>query len=896
MRKEVNLENITILDLLYVLTKKYGGQPALQAKDKGKIVSISYDDLRQRSVDVSAFLIKNDIKPDAHIAILSENRPEWAAAFFGIISSACVTIPVDAKLSIKEVTFILNDSQSECLFVSKKWLDEILKNRDSFVHLKYIVSFDSCEKEGVINLTDLKCHVDDVRNRPNDVASDNTVLIVYTSGTTGIAKGVELTYKNLLFEVMSLYEIISFTPQDSFISILPLNHMLEITGGLVAPLYGGAKVTYCDSLKPQVIISLMREVKATGMISVPLILKMFYNGIMKEVQALPAYKKKIFGILSAVSKLSLRLKFPLGRFLFRSIHKKFGTDFKYFVCGGAPLDPRLEEDFDVLGFRILQGYGLTETSPVVAVNRLSNRKYGSVGRPLRGVEVNILKNSQIDKEGEILVKGQCVMKGYYNSPEKTNEVIKGGWFYTGDLGYIDDDGFLYISGRVKNLIVLGAGKKVFPEEVEQVMNESIYIKEICVLGRKAAKGVRMGTEEVYALIVPNRDSFSKDDRDNKDIIRRKIAGELNRLSGNLAEYKKIHDFSLYFAELPKTSTRKIKRKEVVNIIEALQKDNIIEEKGEFLESMEFKDDDVSLKIKEIISQEAGVPLEKIKFNSYLSSDLGIDSLQRVEIICAVEKKLNMGIPQEIVYEISTFKDLVKFAKEYKEGRKDIEPDLDREVKNFVNKKRIFYALRFLTALSLRLFLKIYLRLEVHGIKNLPKDKSFIIAANHTSHLDFPAIFSSLPLSKTMSVTVPAAADYFYKNKLSRILLEISLNTFPFERYGNFVQGLKLCRQFLKMGSSLIIFPEGARLSASEMGEFKPGIGSLSCDLNIPVIPVYIKGASEALPKGKIFIKPCRVGVYIGFPLYPCGKASYTVYKDTAKRVREEIMKLKDNEE
>jgi len=230
---------------------------------------------------------------------------------------------------------------------------------------------------------------------------------------------------------------------------------------------------------------------------------------------------------------------------------------------------QLEEDFDALGFMILQGYGLTETSPVITANTPRARRYGSVGKPLRGAQVKIAKVNESDQEGEILVKGPNIMMGYYNRPDKTAEVLKDDWFYTGDLGYLDKDGFLFISGRAKNLIVLGAGKKVFPEEVEQVIGESPYIREICVLGKKATTGRKAGTEEVFAVIVPEVDKFPKEDQKNEEKIRAAVAKDISRLSENLAEYKRILDFMLYFDELSKTSTRKIKRKEVRRIIESV---------------------------------------------------------------------------------------------------------------------------------------------------------------------------------------------------------------------------------------------------------------------------------------------------------------------------------------
>jgi long-chain acyl-CoA synthetase len=335
--------------------------------------------------------------------------------------------------------------------------------------------------------------------------------------------------------------------------------MLEITGGLMAPLYAGSCVTYCDTLKTGALLPLMREVRTTAMIGVPLVLKMIRAGILKKAAKLPMLKQKIFQALLSISKSLLKLNIRIGRLLFPSIHEEFGGKLRTFISGGAPLDIDVEMDLNAMGFRVLQGYGLTETSPVVSVNTFEDNRFGSVGKPLPGVEVRILKNNDTDTEGEILVRGPGVMKGYFGSPEKTAEAIKDGWLHTGDLGYIDKDGFLYISGRKKNLIVLGGGKKVFPEEVEEAIGKSSYIKEICVLPKTAKQGIRKGHEEVYAVIVPNTELFEQDGIIEKSIIYKKIASEINRLGKCLSPHKRIMGFEVSYEELPKTVTKKVRR-------------------------------------------------------------------------------------------------------------------------------------------------------------------------------------------------------------------------------------------------------------------------------------------------------------------------------------------------
>ncbi len=552
------LKNVTILDLLFAITKRYENVPALKMDER----VLTYDDLREQSVNISCALIKLEVAPDSRCAILLESRPEWAVAYFGIVSAAGITVPMDVKLSETEMLFVLNDSEAVCVFTSAHYMDFILRRRQELPYLKHIFCFDRIEDPQVIDVKTLTSFYEEVRNRPLEVTPDDTALIVYTSGTTGIAKGVMISYRNLLFEVQALSGLVQFSTKDHFISILPLNHLLEITGGLIAPLYGGACVTYCSSLKATSIMKLMQENQATGMFCVPLILKMFHSGIFKQVEKLPPGGQKLFHRLLQISKYLNRHGIPFGKIFFRKIHQNFGGHLKCFICGGAPLEREVEEDFAALGFVILQGYGLTETSPVIAVNSFRHRQIGSVGRPLPGVEVKILKTEDTQGQGEIVVRGPNVMKGYDKRPDLTAEVIKDGWFRTGDLGYFDKDGFLFISGRIKNLIVLGGGKKIFPEEVEEVMMKSPFLKEICVLGRTATQGLRKGSEEVYAVIVPDWDRFSVEERADSTKVRSKIQKEIDNQAQHLAEYKHIVGFEIWPEELPKTSTRKIKRKEV----------------------------------------------------------------------------------------------------------------------------------------------------------------------------------------------------------------------------------------------------------------------------------------------------------------------------------------------
>lgn len=558
------LKDITIRDILETINKKHGNKTALRIKNEdGSFREISYTKLGRRVVSISSVLINLGIEKGDRIAIFSENRPEWAAAYFGIISCGGVILPLDVKLTYAEVRFILNDSQAKCIFVSGGLIETIDHLRPDLKYLKNIILLDKSPRTDIIQLSKLRPHRGKDRDRP--IYPEDTAIIVYTSGTTGLAKGVELSYKNLLYQAVEFSEILRCSPKERLLSILPLNHMLEITGGLVAPLYAGSCVTYCDTLKTSTLLPLMKETGTTAIISVPLVLKLMHSGIMRKVAKLTPFRQRAFRALLSVSAFLLRFKIRAGRIFFRSVHKEFGGKLHTFISGGAPLDIDVEIDMNAIGFRILQGYGLTETAPVISVNTFKYNRFGSVGKPLPGIEMMIAKEAPADTEGEILTRGPHVMKGYYRNPEKTAEVIRDGWFHTGDLGYLDKDGFLYISGRIKNMIILGGGKKVFPEEVEAVIGQSPYIKELCVMARTAARGIRKGHEEVYAVIVPNFELFAQEKFCAKEDITGRISSEIARLSKDLAPYKRIMNFRLSDEELPKTVTKKIIRAAVSEV-------------------------------------------------------------------------------------------------------------------------------------------------------------------------------------------------------------------------------------------------------------------------------------------------------------------------------------------
>ncbi|HEX5735325.1 MAG TPA: AMP-binding protein [Blastocatellia bacterium] len=550
-----------VLSLMQMKAEFYSDRAAFHHYEDGAWRAVTYAELASRVRSLSDYLIESRFTPGDRITILSESRPEWAVALLASVRCGAIVVPLDTKLTATELLSILRDAEPRLLFVSAAQASLAGELKAGLPFLESVFLLNSESGEGGFTSID-KLQASQLQE---GVARgvDETSLIVYTSGTMGEPKGVMISFKNLGYQIMNFEEIITLDERDMLLSMLPLNHLLELTCGLLGALYAGGRITYCSTLFPQEIAQIMRDQRVTCMITVPLFLKMLKASIEKEVARRgPASGRLFRAMLQAARWIKSR---RLRKLLFKNIHDRLGGRLRAFISGGAPLDAEVEEFFDRLGIPIYQGYGLTETSPVISVNTPSHNRAGSVGRPLPGVRVRLLENGTRRGEGEILTAGPHVMKGYFKREDLTREAIdEQGWFKTGDLGRVDEDGFLYITGRAKNLIVLGSGKKVNPEDVEAALSESHLIKEVCVVGLLARDGLQRGQEEICAVVVPHERGGSALDMD--------ITEEVNRLSATLAPFKRPTNVIVRHEDLPRTSTRKVKRALVTEWVESMQKE------------------------------------------------------------------------------------------------------------------------------------------------------------------------------------------------------------------------------------------------------------------------------------------------------------------------------------
>lgn len=554
------LRNSRILSHIENKTAEYENRIALGIKGRYGWRELTYKGLGLLSRKLARYIIEDlEFKKGEGIAILSESKPEYGACVFASTLSGGVTIPLDIKLSEYELTSILSDCLPTIMLVSQHYLDMALKLQKSVTSIKHIILID--EHSSYPGVVDIYSLPEEYNAKWRQRSSKSTALIIYTSGTTGAPKGVEITYKNINAQLECLTDpinaILPHGEKITMLSILPMNHLFEMTVGFSVFLNFGHTIYYTTSLKPKDITDVMKEKKVEFMLAVPAFLKLLKAGIEKEIKSMPKTAQYMFKLMYHIAKFIPSYK--IKRLIFSKIHKNFGGHFFGCIAGGAPLDLDVGAFFERIGIKVYQGYGLSETSPVVCVNTDKRWDMASVGRPLKNFEARIAPGT-----GELLLRGPSVMKGYHNQPEMTAEVIdEEGWLHTGDIAKLSSDGHLYITGRIKNMIVLNGGKKVFPEEVESVLEKSSYIAEVCVLGTSRTFGAKDGTEEVTAVVVPKSElynSYSEEDID------RMIRLDIKSLSERLAQYKRPTNIIITKDELPKTTTRKVKRKEVRELI------------------------------------------------------------------------------------------------------------------------------------------------------------------------------------------------------------------------------------------------------------------------------------------------------------------------------------------
>lgn len=550
-------------DMLNSSVDLYGEKAAFLSKPKNQTdyVPITY---KQYKNDVEAFgtaLVSMGLK-GGKIALIGENRYEWSLSYLAVVNGTGIVVPLDKELPPNEIKLLIDRSKADAIIYSGNVKEKIesLAQKDS--SLKFFISMDADEDKGnILSFSLLLKKGYQLLNEGNKEFVDASIdenamnILLFTSGTTDMAKAVMLSHKNITENLMNMCSMLYIDEKDTFLSILPIHHTYECTCGFLCQLYRGCTIAYCEGLRH--ITKNLKESKCTIMLGVPLVFESMYRQIMNQAIKSKGEKKIKFAL--GLSNTLRKMKIDIRRKLFSQIHDALGGHIRMFISGAAGIDPQIAKGFRELGIKLVQGYGLTECAPIVALNRDNYYKDEAAGLPLPNLEVAI-DNPDEDGIGEIKCKGSSVMLGYYEDAEATAEVIKDGWFYTGDSGFIDKDGFVHITGRKKNVIITGNGKNVFPEELETLLNRSPYIKESLVYGQ----GQTDGETVICAKIVPDNEKIDEDIKSNiapgttvQDIIDK----EIRKINKSVVSYKYIKDFTLQEEEFIKTTTKKIKRHE-----------------------------------------------------------------------------------------------------------------------------------------------------------------------------------------------------------------------------------------------------------------------------------------------------------------------------------------------
>jgi len=550
-------------DMLESSVKLFGEKAAFLSKPKGQAdyVPITY---KQYKSDVDAFgtaLMNLGLK-GRKIALIGENRYEWSISYLAVVNGTGVIVPLDKELPPNEIELLLDRSKADAIIYSGNAREKVETLINKSTSLRFFISMDAEEDNGnILSFSLLLQKGHDLLKEGDRTFLDAEVdaeamnMLLFTSGTTDTAKAVMLSHKNICENLMNMCAMVYIDDKDTFLSVLPIHHTYECTCGFLCQLYRGSTIAYCEGLRH--IVRNLKESKTTVMLGVPLLFESMYRQIMNQAIKARGEKKVKFaiGLSNALRKINIDIRHKL----FKQIHEALGGHIRLFISGAAGIDPQIAKGFRELGISLIQGYGLTECAPIVALNRDICYKDEAAGLPLPNLQVEI-DNPDEDGIGEIKCKGSSVMLGYYNDPEATAEVIKDGWFYTGDSGFIDKDGFLHITGRKKNVIITGNGKNVFPEEIETLLNRSLYIKESLVYG----KGQSDGDTVICARIVPDKEKIEEDIKNNSapgSTVEQIIEKEVKRINQSMVTYKHVKEFTLQDEEFIKTTTKKIKRHE-----------------------------------------------------------------------------------------------------------------------------------------------------------------------------------------------------------------------------------------------------------------------------------------------------------------------------------------------
>lgn len=790
----MNQKPQTLPDFLYWACTAHNSKVAYKYRPRFRAIVWTYNDLLTHSIKFANELNSRGVNTGDCVIIIGHNSPYWAASFFGTQIQGAIAVPLPPESSEEFLKKIVNQTNAKLILKSK------------------YLSFD-VENIPQVNIEDVEKPAENLTFNAMRLNKDDIAQIVYTSGSTGDPKGVILTHENILSNVWGALDAIKLTRNAKLASILPLFHMLEQTGGMLVPLAVGGQVSHAASLNPNHLKWIFEDDGINRMLVVPEFLRLMRQRIIDQAKKDGSYEK-----LNALLKICGKIpSMKFRKIVFRKIHSQFKWNMHSFISGGAPLDKEVGDFWERIGIYIIQGYGLTETSPVLTINRYNCRKTDSVGKPIQGVLVKLSATE------EILAKGPNIFKGYWKDEEKTKKSFtEDGWFKTGDIGFFDRDGHLRIKGREKFMIVLPSGEKVHPEDLEDKLRDEPEVKDCAVIGIQTGPNV-----EAHAALVL------------KDGVQISHKNVIERVNNNLMPYQRIKKSYVWpDRDFPRTPTRKVRKGEVESWI-----------KSQVLGKHEETPANAYLSVTgRIIGQVLEVSDQEISDNKRLAADLKMDSLKRIELVARIENELNVSVDEANIGPNTTILDIKNMISSGQQSSLKYPFD-----KNIFSKFTVF--LRKITfALLLKPIALYSAPVKVYGKENLKNLNSpALYFANHLTSVDAFLIYAILPSKLRPRLSIAGAADTVFEAKTQwlkfwTVFLKFLIPVFPFVRYGgqtksSFIYiGRAIDRNF-----SVLLFPEGKISRTAKLLPFKEGAGLLATEMGTPVVLIKLAGTENVMP-------------------------------------------------
>ena len=872
----------------------------------------TYGEMLDQVRSIAFRLEKEGIEFGDRVALISENHPRWAIAYYGILFRGAVCMPVDPHGEIETITNFFTNSEAKMAFIGEEFikdfgqLEERLGKKIPAVvltgtpsprrHLppqNSTESLDDTEKSrqvagvpsnGFQSFDDWVTtkRPADFDSKPTPAKPEDLAQLTYTSGTTGTPKGVPLTHSNIYHEAVGCQEVMHIKETEVVLSVLPLFHVFAQVVNLWVIASIGGSVYYVKELAPAELTKAFETKEITLLTGVPRLWYLFHKKIFDNVAQQSIIVRTLFDKLLKLN-FFLREKFNinLGKKFFGKVHDGFGGKLGITISAGSRFDEKIARDYHALGFTLIQGYGLTETSGAVSCTRFEDNVVGSVGKAVNYAETKISETND-EGAGEVLIKGKMVFSGYYKNPEATKEAFTAdGWFKSGDLGKIDENGNLHIVGRSKDVIVLPSGKNIHPEDLEVHYSKTPMVGEMCIIGVKDEASNMAGAEKLVAVVVPDFDYLKRNNIANS---REAIRHEFDDLGRELPEYQRVRDYIVRSEPLPRTATRKVRRFEVAKEIA----DNKFDSgDAPLVKKLEFTDAD-----KQLMASPIGKQLAKlVKQNSEqaeeihpamsLEIDLGLDSLSRAEVFAGLEQSFNVEFDGDEAANALTVKEVVELVKKQTgtENAEVVETDFNwgkivresddtmPEVQGIIKPRPIGMTLVYAVFKSFYLLAQIFFRMKVSGKENVENLKRpYIIAPNHQSYLDPFLIAGSYNYDNLKNSFAVGASQFFESNFMQS--LAAFLNTVPVDPDTQLLKAMKASAVGLRHGKILVIFPEGARAFDGDIHEFKKGAAILAVELDVPIVPVALDGFYKVWGRSSGKINFSKTEIRFGKPFLP----------------------------